>query len=309
MVALDPHERPLRRISPAPEPKAAPLRPINMQIPFVGGDAVASGRLTRAELRHRYKPIFRGIYVPKQMQPTLRTRIQGAMLAAPTAVISGVAASAMHGALWVDDDVPIELIGRCRHQRGLLLRYDTLAAGEVTDVDGVRVTTPARTAFDLGRRLKTGAAVARMDALMRARPYSTADVELLAKVHRGVPGLPQLRTALPLVDGGAESPRETWLRLLLVEAGLPKPVTQYVVRAENGKYIRRLDMAWEEFKVAVEYDGQQHLTDRYQYAKDVWVNRELQRLNWHVVHVIKEDRGDDIVAHAQATLLARGWCP
>ncbi|MGK2869411.1 MAG: hypothetical protein ACSLFA_22705 [Mycobacterium sp.] len=280
-----------------------------MQIPFVGGDAVAGGLLTRAELRHRYKPIFRGIYVPKQVQPTLRTRIHGAVLAAPTGVISGVAASAMHGALWVDDDVPIELIGRCRHQRGLLLRYDTLAAGEVVDVDGIRVTTPARTAFDLGRRLETGPAVARMDALMRASRFPIADVELLAKVHRGVPGLPKLRTALPLVDGGAESPRETWLRLLFVEAGLPKPATQYVVRAENGRYLRRLDMVWEEFKVAAEYDGQQHLTDRNQYANDVRVSRELQRLQWHVVHVIKEDRGDDIVAHARATLLSRGWRP
>lgn len=148
-----------------------------------------------------------------------------------------------------------------------------------------------------------------MDALLRARPFSITDVDLLAKVHRGVPGLPKLRKALPLVDGGAESPRETWLRLLCVEAGLPKPVTQYVVRAENGRYIRRLDMVWEEFKVGAEYDGQQHLTDRYQYAKDVWVNRELQRLNWHVIHVIKEDRGDDIVAHARATLLAQGWRP
>lgn len=283
-----------------------------MQVPFVGGDAVAGGRLTRAELRHRYKPIFRGIYVLKQERPTLRTRIRGAMLAAPTAVISGVAASAVHGALWVDDDAPIELIGRCRNQRGPLLRHDTLGAGEVAEVNGIRVTTPARTAFDLGRRLDKGPAVARMDALMRARPFSITDVDLLAKVHRGVPGLPKLRKALPLVDGGAESPRETWLRLLFVEAGLPRPVTQYVVRAENGRYIRRLDMVWEEFKVGAEYDGQQHLTDRYQYAKDVWVNRELQRLSWHVLHVlhvIKEDRGEDIVAHARATLLARGWRP
>lgn len=280
-----------------------------MQIPFVGGDAVAGGRLTRAELRHRYKPIFRGIYIPKQVQPTLRTRVRGAMLAAPTAVISGVAASAMHGALWVDDGAPIELIGLCRRQPGLLVRYDTLNAGEVTEVDGVRVTTPARTAFDLGRRLEKGPAVARMDALMRARPFAIADVELLAEVHRGVPGLPKLRAALPLVDGGAESPRETWLRLLFIDSGLPKPLTQYVVRAENGRYIRRLDMVWEEFKVGAEYDGQQHLTDRCQYAKDVAVNRELQRLNWHVVHVIKEDRGGDIAAHARATLLSRGWRP
>ena len=148
-----------------------------------------------------------------------------------------------------------------------------------------------------------------MDALMRARPFTIADVELLARAHRGAPGLPKLRTALPLVDGGAESPRETWLRLLFIDAGLPRPVTQYVVHAEDGRYLRRLDMVWEEYKVAAEYDGQQHLADRRQYAKDVWVNRELQRLNWHVIHVIKEDRGQDIVAHARAALLSRGWRP
>lgn len=280
-----------------------------MRIPFVGADAVAGGRLTRGQLRHRYKPILRGIYVPKQLQPTLQMRIRGAMLAAPTAVISGVAASAVHGALWIDDDVPIDVIGRCRRQRGLVVRYDSLAEGEVIAIDGVRVTTPARTAFDLGRRLDRGRAVARMDALMRARPFEIADVELLARAHRGAPGLPKLRTALPLVDGGAESPRETWLRLLFIDAGLPRPLTQYVVRAEDGRYLRRLDMVWEEYKVAAEYDGQQHLADRRQYAKDVWVHRELQRLNWHVIHVIKEDRGQDIVAHARAALLSRGWRP
>lgn len=291
------------------DPNAAALRPISVQIPFVGADAVAGGRLTRGQLRHRYRPIFRGIYVPKQLRPTLHTRIRGAMLAAPTAVISGVAASAVHGALWVDDSVPIDVIGRCRCQRGLVVRYESLADSDVTVVGGVRVTTPARTAYDLGRRLDRGPAVARMDALMRARPFPIADVEVLAQTHRGAPGLPKLRTALPLVDGGAESPWETWLRLLFIDAGLPTPVTQYVVRTEGGRYLRRLDMVWEEFKVAAEYDGQQHLADRHQYAKDVWVNRELQRLNWHVIHVIKEDRGADIVKHATAVLLSRGWRP
>ena len=222
-------------------------------------------------------------------------------------MISGVAASALHGARWVDDDVPVELVGVCRRQPGLVVRNETLAVGEVTEVDGIRVTTPARTAFDLARHLARGPAIARIDALMNARPFATGDVELLAKVHRGVRGLTRLRAVLPLVDGGAESPRETWLRLLFVDAGLPMPTTQFVIRTEAGRYVRRIDMCWEEFKVGAEYDGQQHLTERVQYAKDVWANRELQRMNWHVIHVIKEDRGADIVAHARATLTARGW--
>lgn len=268
---------------------------------------MAAGHLTRGQLRHRYRPIFHGIYVPRFHQPTLRERIDGAVLTAPSAVISGVAASALHGARWVDDDVPVELVGACRRQRGLVVRAEALAAGEVTEVDGIRVTTPARTAFDLARHLARGPAVARIDALLSARTFASGDVELLAKVHKGVRGLTRLRAALPLVDGGAESPRETWLRLLFVDAGLPMPTTQFVIRTESGRYVRRIDMCWEQFKVGAEYDGQQHLTERSQYARDVWANRELQRLNWHVVHVIKEDRGADVVEHARAALLSRGW--
>lgn len=278
-----------------------------MAVPILGAAAVFRGLLTPAQLRHHYTPVFRGIYLPKGHQPTLFDRIAAARLAVPRAVIAGVAASAIHGAKWVDDDVTIDLIGRCRPQPGLKGREETLCPGEVTTVRGIPVTSPARTAFDLGRRLDTGPAVARMDALMRARPFAIEDVVLLMKVHRGVRGLLKLREALPLVDGGAESPRETWLRLLFVKAGLPRPTTQFVVRNDRGRYVRRIDMVWDEFKVGAEYDGELHLTDRTVYARDVWVGRELQRMNWHLIRVIKEDDADEIVAHARAALLARGW--
>ncbi|MGV0802011.1 hypothetical protein ABQF26_33875, partial [Mycolicibacterium elephantis] len=146
-------------------------------------------------------------------------------------------------------------------------------------------------------------AVALLDALMNACPFAVEDVALLAKRHRGVRGLRRLKVALPLVDGGAESPRETWLRLLFIDAGLPRPTTQFVVCDEMGRYVRRLDMCWEDFKVGAEYDGDQHLTSRRQYISDVQVNRVLQRLNWHVIHVIKEDRGADLVEQARTALL------
>ncbi|MCV7281194.1 hypothetical protein H7J88_16255 [Mycolicibacterium flavescens] len=280
-----------------------------MEIPFIGSDAVADGRLTRAHLRSHYRPLYRGIYIPRHHQASLRERIAGVSLASPSAVVAGVAASAMHGAKWVEDDVPVELVAAVRRQRGLIVRDETLAEDEVTTVAGIRVTTPARTAFDLGRHLSRGRAVARMDALMNARPFAFEDLALLAKRHRGVRGLRRLRVALPLVDGGSESPRETWLRLLFIDAGLPRPTTQYVVRDEFGRYVRRIDMVWEDFKVGAEYDGEQHLTSRRQYVLDVQVRRTLQRLRWHVVHVIKEDAKADIIAQARDALLSRGWRP
>lgn len=279
-----------------------------MQIPFVGSEAVAAGHLTRAQLRSRHRPIYHGIYVPRRYEVSLRERIVGASLASPGAVIAGVAASAVHGAKWVDDDVPVELVAAGRRQRGLIVRNETLADDEVTTVAGIRVTTPARTAFDLARHLPRDKAVARIDALMNARTFSIGDVSLVAKGHRGARGLRRLRAALPLVDGGAESPKESWLRLLFIDAGLPRPTTQFVIYDERGDYVRRVDMCWEEFRVGVEYDGEQHLTSRRQYVIDVRVNRALQRLGWNVIHVIKEDCGEDIVDEARSALLSRGWC-
>ncbi|WP_082683760.1 MULTISPECIES: hypothetical protein [unclassified Mycobacterium] len=280
-----------------------------MDIPFIGSDAIAAGHLTRARLRSQYRPLYRGIYVPRRYNVSLRERIVGVALAAPDAVIAGVAASSLHGAKWIDDDVPIEVVKAIRRQRGLIVRDETLDESEVTTVAGIRVTTPARTAVDLARHLPRDKAVERLDALMSARPFAPEDVVLLAKRHRGARGLRRLPVALPLVDGGAESPRETWLRLLFIDAGLPRPTTQFVVHDEFGRYVRRIDMCWEEFKVGAEYDGEQHLNSRRQYVLDVQVNRALQRLRWHVVHVIKEDRAADIVEQARTALLSRGWRP
>jgi hypothetical protein len=223
-------------------------------------------------------------------------------------VIAGVAASALHGAAWVDDDIPIELVARTRPQSGLVLRRETLGDDEITRVDCMAATTVARTAFDLGRRLARGEALARLDALMRASPFSTEDVLLLEKRYRGARGVCQLREMLPLVDGGAASPQETRLRLLFIDAGPPRPTTQIPI-VENRKLVRVVDMGWEEFMVVAEYDGDQHRTDRKQYVKDVRVLRKLERLGWIVIRVIKEDRDEDTIERAWTALISRGWKP
>lgn len=280
-----------------------------MEIPFVGSAAIAAGRLTPSQLRHRYRALYRDVYVPRRYEVLLRDRIVGIALTCPDAVITGVAASAMHGAKWVGAAVPVEIVAAVRRQAGLIVRDETLFDDEITEIAGIRVATPARTAFDLARHLPRDQAVARMDALMNARPFSPEDVALLAKRHRGARWLRRVRVALPLVDGGAESPRETWLRLLFIDNGLPAPTTQHVVLDEDGSYVRRIDMVWEEFRVGAEYDGKQHLTDRGQYVLDVKVARVLHRLGWQVIHVIKEDRPAEIVAQACAALMSRGWRP
>jgi hypothetical protein len=138
--------------------------------PFIGSQAVASGRLNRYELRRFYRPIMPNVYLDKRVQPSLRQRIVAAHLwAQGEAVVSGLSASALHGAEWIDEDEPVELIwANARPPNGVITRKELLLDNEIQRVKGLVVTTPERTAFDLGRRGRLDEAVARLDALARA---------------------------------------------------------------------------------------------------------------------------------------------
>ena len=275
---------------------------------FIGSEAVAAGALSGYQLRSRHRAVFPDVYVPRGVDPSLNDRILAAWLwSHRKAVIAGVAASALHGARWVDAAATIELVApSARRHSGLLVRNDTLDDDEVTTARRLPVTSVARTAFDLGRHLPRGQALARLDALMHATPFSFEDVAVLAKRHRGARGLRRLAEVLPLVDGGSASPKETWLRLLLIDAGLPRPATQIPV--DLGRLGRAyLDMGWEEYMVAAEYDGDQHFRDRWQYVKDIGRLARFAELGWIVVRVVAEHRPDEIVARVRRALVSRGY--
>ena len=123
------------------------------------------------------------------------------------------------------------------------------------------VTTAARTAFDIGRRVGLESGVQRIDALMNATDVKVTDIEAVAEMHPGVRGLTQLRQTLKLVDGGAESPYESLTRLLLVRAGFPPPETQIPVLDEYGVVIAVIDMGRREYLVGVDFEGAHHWTD------------------------------------------------
>jgi len=260
---------------------------------FRGSEALRDGMLTEHQLRRWYRPIFRDVYVPKHYQPSLRDRSVGAWLwSRQRAVVAGVAAAALHGAAWIDADTPIELIAEnARPQRGLLVRDETLDADEVTQVFCLPVTTAARTAFDLGRHLPRGTAVARLDALMRATSFSIDDVKALAQHHKGARGLRKLRAALGLVDGGAMSP------------------TSQLPLLRGRQLVAVFDLGWEEYKVAAEYDGDYHRSDRRRFVKDIDKLGIADDQGWIVIRVVSEHRPDVIVGRAYRALTRRGWRP
>ncbi len=275
--------------------------------PFIGTEALASGALSRHQLRTRYRAVYPNVYLPNEVQLSLELRIVAAWLwSKRTATIVGAAAAALHGAKWIPDDVPVELIhANPRAPRGMLTRRCALTEGETQTIAGLTVTTPERTAFDIGRRGAIRSAVVRLDALARATGFKVDDVLRVAKCHRGSPGLRRLETALELVDPGAQSPREGYLRLLLIDAGLPRPQTQIPVLGVDGLPAAYLDLGWEEYMVAVEYDGDHHRTDRRQYVKDIQRIEMLERMGWIIIRVVAEDRPADIVRRVRDALATR----
>jgi very-short-patch-repair endonuclease len=265
--------------------------------PFVGSEALAAGTISWYELGKYYRAIMPNIYLDKRVQPTLKQRISAAWLwSGRKAVIAGAAASALHGAKWVDPDAVVELIWRnARAPTGVQTRDELLLDGEAERLAGLSATTIERTAFDLGRRGTLGQAIARLDALANAADFKVNDVMELADRHPGTRGLRQLERALDLVDSGAQSPKETWLRLVLINGGFPRPSTQIPVLGADGYPRYFLDMGWEDLKLAVEYDGEQHRVSRYQFVKDVERLEYIQRIGWTHIRVLAGHRECDVI--------------
>ncbi len=275
--------------------------------PFIGSEAIAQKALTKSQLCTRYTRIFRDVYVEQgaEVTPALRAKA-GWLWARRQGVVAGLSAAALHGSAWVDSTIAIELIHDNRHRLpGIQTRGDRIEEDEIDAVAGIPVTSPARTALDLGCWYPTVSAVAAIDALARATDVKAADVELLAQRYTGRRGIARARQAVSLFDAGAQSPKESWLRVVLVQAGLPRPQTQIPVFDGFGEAVAYLDMGWEDVKVAVEYDGEQHRNDRRQYAWDLRRLEMLERYGWIVIRVLAGDRPADIIRRVRAALARR----
>jgi hypothetical protein len=270
--------------------------------PFIGSEAVASGIATKYALRSRYVPIHPDVYVAADTELTVGLRAHAAWLwSRRRGVVAGRSASALHGAKWIDDRALAELLYDCRRPpSGIRTWSDRVAEDEIQLISGIPATTPARTALDLACRYPVDKAVAAIDALARATDLKAVDVEVLAERYRGRRGIGRARVALSLVDPGAESPRETWLRLLLIRAGFPAPQTQIPVYDGYGALVAVLDIGWEDLKLAVEYEGDHHRTDRRQFNRDIRRAEAVTELGWLDVRVTVEDTPGGIIARVSA---------
>lgn len=257
------HEWPLDR----------PFTPAEAQTRGLTRDVL--GRLTRDGLLRR---IVKGVYVDAAVPDALALRAAALALVVPeTAIVTDRTAAWLHGVslLQSGDHLttpPVSLFqlpGCTRVRTRCNVGGErTLLSTDIETVATVRVTTPLRTALDLGRLLSRDDALAGLDAMLGTDHFTSE--ELLSEVprFRGHRGVVQLRELAPLADGRAESPPESVLRLRWLDAGLPKPEPQHWIRNGLGVGVYRVDVGCEAVPYAAEYDGEEFHSSPDQRAHD-----------------------------------------
>lgn len=287
------------------QPFLPPEFPLPLDRPFTYRTAQREAGLDSNDLHWLVQQGFlirpiKGVYVASQVPDSVELRCACLRLVVPAdAVICDRHAGWLHGAEMVLAPgehlalAPIRIFlprGRGRLRNDLADSGErTFRAGDVMEINGLRVTSPIRTAWDLGRNRWPERSLSALDQLLRLRVF-THD-ELIAGVERfrGMRWVRVLRAMVPLADRRAESPPESVLRLRWIEALLFAPIPQFEVW-DGGEFLARLDLASEELRWAAEYDGDEWHSSPEQRAHDR-ARRELceQRADWLIKPFQKEN--------------------
>ncbi len=275
--------------------------------PFLRDDLTAFGisdyELRRLLDQREIRRVLQGVYVDNALPDSLELRARAAAL-----VVSLHAVLCDRSAAWLlgvdvlayreHEVIPqlefFVLRGRRRIERQEIAGGERdLAAHDIVEILGVKVTSPLRTALDLGCRLPRYQAIAALDAIMRQYGLTRRQLEGELRRYRRRRGVVQLRQLVPLTDPRAESARESWTRLAILDSHLPKPELQHWV-TEHGRDVFRLDLAYPKSRIAIEYDGEafHDLTDD-QRERDRLRRAWLRDRGWTVIVVTKAGFSDE----------------
>lgn len=243
---------------------------LDLSAPFTTQVAHAAGlegkHLVRLVALGLLRRPLRGVYYGAHLEDSLGLRVECVRLVVPEdGVVTDRTAGWLHGsamALAPNDHLAVPAVAVFQSP-GRRLRNEVTVSGErrlsdrdVVEIHGVRVTTPLRTACDLGRLLRRDAAFAALDAMTRLGRFTVDELVIEAERFRGYRGVRQLRAFAPLTDPGAESFGESVLRLRWYDAGpFPRPETQIPVLKPETSLMARLDLGCCAWRYAAEYDG------------------------------------------------------
>lgn len=185
--------------------------------------------------------------------------------------------------------------------RGVAGRRLARARAESWRLKGVPVVDPVAAIFSCAAELTVDQLVILLDAVISTstgypgfgaivgRPMVTLDeVRTRLAAWGRFPGNGRVRAALPSVRDGVESPKETETRLAIVHAGLPEPQVQFVVR-DGSRFVARVDLAYPDLRIAIEYEGDGHRTSKDQWRRDIARQRDLERCGWIVIRLTEDD--------------------
>jgi very-short-patch-repair endonuclease len=259
-------------------------------------DAVHGPFLTRAAARERgitpgqlrgpgFRRLFTDVYVPAGTPVTDRLRARAALTLAPNGAVIArhTAAALLGGVVPGTPDTHLTLpTGRMR-VAGIDARRGTVGARAT--FGGIPVTSAEETFAGLSRDLGLVDLVVLGDSLVKAARCTPASLVSAAKSCGRRPGNVLVRAA-SLVREGVDSPMESRLRMLLVLAGLPEPVVNFIEYDEVGHWKRRFDLSYPQHQLAIEYDGRQHAQTQQQWERDVDRREALDVDDWTLVVVL-----------------------
>lgn len=268
--------------------------PLPLHRPFTTAQAAAAG-VTRAVLRrllrdHYVRRMLKGVFVAAQVPDSLMLRAQALNLAVPkhAVVCDWTAVWLYTGVLPPNQHLevpPVSLFlprGRGRLRNDLCLSGErSFGTNDLVTVEGLTVTAPIRTAWDIGRLVHRDLAIGALDALLRMGDFSFDELLEGVERFRKQRGVVQLRALAPLADPRAQSTAESVLRLRWRDLpSLPPPEPQVPIVDEHGREVFYLDLGVRDLRFAVEYDGEEF------HSSDEDVDHDRRRRRW-----IEENHG------------------
>jgi hypothetical protein len=270
------------------------------------------GVLTEKQLRHRgYRRLVHGVYADPSLPLDHRLRCRAVALLLPDGVaVGGHSAAAWYGAPFARAHDPVTVVRpphvEWKGPRGVRVHRSRNPLDVLRDPDDVPVTTALRTAWDTAALEALGTAVAALDAMVRTGAVRAEELSAMASAGAGTWGIAKVRRAFELVDPRAESPPESRVRVALVLAGL-SPVPQFDVW-DGGEWLGRVDLAFPEARIAIEYEGAYHFEDG-QIVRDDARYARLREAGWTVIRVSAADLHDldAVVLRVRAAVQGRLW--
>lgn len=272
---------------------------------FLVVDADALGLSRRQLSRAGIFTPSRGIRVPLHGTGSVAENVRAYTRLDPTCVLTHCSAARICGIClpaWLEQDWKIHIArpsDGCKPRRRNVVGHQlSFKPGEVISFDGVRLTSPARTWLDLAARLSLSELVAAGDSIVVShgdefpvprKPLATvADLKEIVGQHPGMRGVKIARLALDLIRVGSDSAPETMMRLALVQAGLPEPALNVVLRNGLGHPVVWPDAAYPDQRLSLQYDGAHH-GDPDQYRRDIKRQSLTESLGWRELRVQQGD--------------------